>query len=409
MNTKSIIFAGISFAVFFSGNLHAQTALTVNSEAVVSVRAGAVMFVNGGVQLEKNSELNNHGNIFLNVAANRTADFTDNSANAYSYGTGNIVFSGNGIQHVKSINTFGRVEINNNGLTLLSNIKADNWLLKKGRINTGTNYAVVLSSNANAIESGTSNKGFTSSWFNGNLRRYLTPAVVNNYQFPVGDQAKVFLCEMDNLSLRPLNRLNYIDAKFNYSHPQKLNTIQKENGKNYASLSNIGIWHLVPDISPTAGSYDLKLFVDQYASLPDNHFTVLNNSTSNLWVLPPGSTSPASYSKVTPDAYSYARRNNISTFNQFGIAAGTDDGYSNAFTVYPDPVTNNEFFIKTGNTLIKEVRLFTTENREVNVGSLQYLKNSFVKVLLPPSLPKAAYIVRVITENDIKISRIIIQ
>lgn len=406
-----ILLTTITISGWATYNLHAQSILKVNSNAVVSLLPEAIIYVNGDVQLERNSELLNLGSIFLSKPLNESADFTDNSINDYAYGSGKIIFYGTGIQHIKSINKFGQIEVDNKELTLSSNIKSDKWLLKSGKINTGLFYATVVSTATDAVEPGITNEGFSHSWFNGNLRRYILPTVVNNYKFPVGNSTKVYLCELDNLSQRPLNQLNYIDAAFSNTQSQKVSTNKKENGKIYTSLSNIGIWHLLPDFNPTKGAYDLKLYFDKYAGYPDNCFSILNNTGNNLWILPQGSVLPTNGSQDRLSAGGYAKRNNLLSFNQFGI--GFNEPFATALplslTVYPDPVTNNEFFIKTGNNTIKDVKLFTIDNKEVNIGIVQFRKNDHVKVILPGTLPKAVYTVWINTANGIQTSRILVQ
>ena len=120
---------------------------------------------------------------------------------------------------------------------------------------------------------------------------------------------------------------------------------------------------------------------------------------------------PANGSPGRTAADGYAKRNNVSSFNLFaiGISGPLIDASPPLLTVYPDPVTNNEFFIRTKNLRVNDVKLFTADNSEVKVISFSPLKNDLVKITLPASLAKGMYTVRMNTDNGIRMSKIILQ
>src|SRR5882757_8939456 len=212
MKKKIISLAMLLLLTGFS--LQAQDILFVSGAATITVQNGAGLYINGGLLLNNNSTIVNNGTVTIARNGAGTADLTDNSTGTYNYGTGKFVFTGSGTQNVNSINQFERIDVDNTGLNLLSNIKSNTWYLKAGKINTGSFIAIATSAAAPAVQADVTNTNFANSWVNGNLRRFITPATVNNYQFPVGNATRVNIAEMDNLSADPLTGVNYVTASF---------------------------------------------------------------------------------------------------------------------------------------------------------------------------------------------------
>jgi len=293
---------------------------------------------------------------------------------------------------------------------LLSDTRADNWYLKNGRINTGSFYAIVTSPDADAIVAVIPNSKFSNSWFNGNLRRYITPGAVNNYAFPVGDGARAYMLEMDNLVSRPMQGISYIDAGFSATGGGTVTNLS-ENGKPYKAISNAGTWRLVPDVVPVSGAFDLKLYFNEFSGLSDNRFAILNKTNGTDWSLPAGSILPAAGTPGRTLAGGYARRNNLSSFNQFAIGINGDLAETKpvSLTVYPDPVTNNEFFIRAGNYTIRDFKVLGADGKEVNIAGSLVQKNNVIKVLLPSSLAKGIYSIRLNTSIGIQTARVVVQ
>lgn len=309
--------------VFICLNLYAQDVIKATAGSQITVQNGAVLFVNGGINLDNTSLLKNNGTITVARTGAGSADFTDVTSAAYTYGTGKFVFTGAGTQSVISVNQFERIDVDNTGLNLLTNITANNWYLKTGKVNTGLFIAVARSTAGNAVQADPANPNFTSSWFNGYLRRFITPATVNNYQFPVGDAAKMNMAEIDNLISDPLTAVNYVTASFGPKPGNDVGLNVSENGTAYNSINIGGVWYLVPDVNPGTGSYDLKLFFNGFPGLADNRFAILRrpDASSNAvdWIVPPASTLPLAGSLGRTVAGGYARRNKMTTFSQFGL------------------------------------------------------------------------------------------
>jgi len=302
----------------------AQEVLRVQNTATLTVQSGVEVTVFGDVVLNNGSTLTNHGTIRIRRnGASGTADWTDNTATPYYHGTGRFIFNSTGLQNITSNNTFEHIEMMGAGLTLNSNISANKWYLIAGPITTNAFTAITLSNAQLSVEADAANSNFANSWFNGNLRRFVSPATVNNYQFPVGDASKVNLAIMDNLSAQPLNNLTYIDAAFGPKPGTDAGLMVTENGTPYVSVNSGGVWYFVSDATPTAGRYDLLLYFNGFTGLQDNRFAILSrpagSSLASDWAVPPASTLNPNGGAGRMVADGYARRNNMGVLGQMGI------------------------------------------------------------------------------------------
>ncbi|MEO6818871.1 MAG: T9SS type A sorting domain-containing protein [Ginsengibacter sp.] len=310
-------------AILISRIAAAQDLLKLSGAATITVESGVTLYVNGGINLDNTALIKNAGIVIINKTNAGTADLTDNTITAYSYGAGKFVFTGTGVQNVKSINQFDRLDVDNGGLSLLSDIKSKVWYLKNGKINTASFTAIANASNATAIQADATNANFSSSWFNGNLRRSILTIFVNNYLFPVGDEAGVKMAEMDNLTANPLKGISYVTASFGPKPGTDAGLNVLENGFPYSSINDGGVWNITSDASATGGKYDLKLFFNGFKGLVDNKFgslgRVIGSSNAVDWKIPDGSVLPAIGTAGRMVADGYAKRNNMIGFGQFGI------------------------------------------------------------------------------------------
>lgn len=310
-------------AILISRIAAAQDLLKLSNGVTITVENGATLFVNGGINLDNTTQLNNAGIVILNKTSAGNADLTDNTITTYDYGTGKFVFNGTGAQNIKSINQFGKIDVDNSGLTLLSDINSKVWYLKNGKVNTGSFIAIANAPSGTAVQADAANANFSSSWFNGKLCRYITPGSVNNYSFPIGDATSVKLAEMDNLTANPLTGVNYVTVNFGDKPGTDAGLNVSENGNAYSAVNNGGVWFFVPDAVATGGKYDQKLFFNGFTGLTDNSFGTLNriSSSNNAadWQIPAGSVLPAAGNPGRTVAGGYAKRNSIVAFGQFGI------------------------------------------------------------------------------------------
>lgn len=501
---KKFTLSAVGILIAFTNNLNAQEVLRATNGAVITVQNGASLFVGGGITLENNSTLNNTGIIIIAG----TADFIDNTVIPYNYGTGKFVFTGTGTQNINSLNQFERIDVEDAGLTLSSDIKSNAWYLKAGKVNTGAFNAIATSTVNTAVEADVTNTNFTNSWINGKLRRYISPATVNNYQFPVGDATKVNIAELDNLTATPLTGVTYITASFGPKPGNDAGLNVSEFGTAYSSINTGGVWYLVPDANPTAGKYDLKLFFNGFTGLADNSFAILRrpDASSNAaeWIVPAGTTLPAAGNPGRTVTGGFARRNNISTFSQLGIgitlaplplqllsfgaakkdknvllewitlneintshfelfrgnqpaslqyldklaAAGFNTGSLNynyldkqplkglsyyqlkmvdnnntykwsqvvkinfddisSFTIYPNPVINNEFFIKYNSIKVNELKLIAADGKQVDCSFVN-INQDQLKVTLHSVLAKGVYTIQLNTNKGVKSTMVVVQ
>jgi hypothetical protein len=357
---KKLVWITASIALIV--NCHAQEVLRVQNGAVVTVQNNAPVTVLGGVTLENGSTLQNNGTITIkNNGPSGTGDWTDQTATGYNHGAGSLVFNGSSSQWVNSKNIFARIEVNTGGLNLATDINSTSWYLVNGTINTGSFKAIALGATANAVEADATNTGFNNSWINGTLRRYITPATVNNYVFPVGNSTLVNRAEMDNLTTDALNNITWLDAFFAPKAGTDAGLSVIESGTLYTSIHDAGIWHLIPDNQPTSGHYDLKLYVNGFSALVDNRFTILRRTEGSTngadWMIPAGSFVNPNGGAGRMVADGFALRRNCTTFSEFGI------GILNA----PLPVTLVNFDAL--RTSIREVKLnWETKTESNNKG-----------------------------------------
>lgn len=313
-------------AIFFNGQLSAQDVMKVQSGALLFVQNGTEMVLEGGLALDNGSTLTNNGAIRVKQnGSSGAANWTDNTIVAYNYGTGKVIFNGTGGHLVQSLNTFERIDADAAGhITLGSDVSAVKWYLVNGKVNSTAAFRAIATGTAQlSVEAAPTNSNFSNSWINGKLRRYLAPASVNTYTFPVGDATKVNLAVMDDLSASPLNNLSYIDASFGTKPGNDAGLVATENGQGYVAMNNGGVWYLTPDANPTSGNFDLLLYFNGFTGLADNMFGILRrtDSSSNAadWTVPAGTMLPANGQPGRTVASGYARRNNIGGFSQFGL------------------------------------------------------------------------------------------
>jgi len=306
-------------------NLNAQDVMKVQSGAIITIQNGGELVIKGGISLDNGSTINNAGTIRLvQNGASGPADWVDNTVTGYNYGTGKVVFNGNGGHLINSKSIFGQIDIDASGhATLGSDVQSNKWYLKNGKLTTSSFKAIALSDAQLSVEADFSNTNFSNSWINGNLRRYVSPVSVNSYTFPVGDAVKVNRAVLDNLSANPLNNLSYIDASFGPKPGNDIGLIASENGSYYLSINNGGVWYLTPDAAPVSGKYDLLLYFNGFTGLNDNMFSILRrpdaSSSAVDWVVPAGSNIPLSNQPGRTVTSGFARRNNIGSFSQFGL------------------------------------------------------------------------------------------
>lgn len=343
-----------------------QNILKATSGAVIKIEAGAGFYINGGLVLDDGSSFTNNGFVTLDGTGVTDANFTDNTSGSYHYGTGSFLFYGSGAQTLKSNNQFQVAQVNNAGLSLLSNASAGSWVLKTGKITTGPFMIVATATASTAMIADASNPGFQNAWVHGSVRRYVAPALVNEYVFPVGDAAKANIAEMTNLTADPLNGITYITASFGAKPGTDAGLNASETGMVYAAVNNGGVWYLTPDATPAGGKYDLNVFFGGFSGLIDNQFGLLRrpdaSSNGADWSVPAGSTLPLVNQPGRMLAAGYARRNSLTGFSQFAIGSTANVAL---------PLRLLHFY---ASSVGENIELKWTTTNEVNTANFQLLK-----------------------------------
>ncbi len=314
-----LLFACIAVGLY----AQAQEVLRVQNGGNLLVQSGVELTVYGDVTLLDGSTLTNHGTIRTRRNGSGTANWADATFIPYNHGTGTFIFNSTFLQTITSNNIFERIDMDGAGLNLASNISANKWYLINGPVTTNAFTAIALSNTQLAVESDLSNILFVNSWFNGNLRRFVSPATVNVYTFPVGNAIRANILGLDNLNAQPLNNLTYLNASFGPKPGTDAGLVVTENGTTYTSVNTGGVWYLTPDATPTAGRFDMLLRFNGFTGLQDNRFAILirpvASSDASEWAVPPGSTLNPNGGAGRMVADVYARRNNIGVLGQFGI------------------------------------------------------------------------------------------
>jgi hypothetical protein len=311
-----------SLLILSMSSLQAQDAVYLKNGTTITVQNGAVFTVKGNLTLENGSTLANQGTIYIGNTAPGTGHLTDLSATGGTYGTGRFIFNGTGNQTISTPYTFSRLEVNGSSLELQSNISAQKWYLQKGYVTTRSFTAIATDPSALAVEADPANPNFSQGWINGTLRRYITPTIVNSYQFPVGSTTRSNIAVLNNLSTDPLTGLSYIDI----SHAPKPGTdaglIITEAGTHYVSVAPEGVWYISSDAAPAGGKYDLSLYFNGFSGLTDNLFGILQRPAASTngadWVRPAATLATLNTPGRTV-AGGFASRHGLASFGQFGI------------------------------------------------------------------------------------------
>ena len=179
---------------------------------------------------------------------------------------------------------------NGSSLTLLDDCEVENNAsLQDGVINTGAYKLVLLHTDPSKLTNYSN-----ISYVKGNLRRYFTS---NNltYAFPLGKgytPTNYFLTDIINKSLIGVS---YIDGKFIDGFPtgysqQAFSDLGKQlsgtsvTTRNLKKLDQAGYTQLDPNQQPTGGSYDIKMYSENYtlSEWLDNHQCIMKRPTGSL-------------------------------------------------------------------------------------------------------------------------------
>lgn len=255
----------------------------------------------------------------LNYSINLRGNWIDTTGD-FEPRAGTVIFDGSTQQNVRSGGIpFYNVTVNNSGsgMSLGGTMEVTGVLSLSNGVVTTNNNRVYVSNSAAASITSYSNTSF----INGRLRRNMD-VNTDTYAFPVGNGAATtnyYLAEIVNNNLQGIT---YMDAQFrplaNHNDAQmNVNDIWLT----YSSMDPTGVWELEPNSQPTNGTYDVRLYIENFSGLTDNEFAVLKR--------PVGSTSGADWStgggllnplgglgRMLSDGFML--RTGLSSFSQFG-------------------------------------------------------------------------------------------
>lgn len=302
----------------------AQETLYLKNGATISVQSGAVLTVKGDVTVENGATLTNQGTIHIgSLAAPGTGHWTDHNTVPGTYGAGKLVFNGAGTQTIKTPHTLERIEVNTGALQLLGDVESKKWYLHRGIVHTGAYKVIVTEPAALAVEAAPGNPNYQIGWVHGTMRRYVTPATVNGYVFPVGANDRSNPALLNQLSAAPLTGITYIDMSHTPKQGTDAGLYVREGYPVYLSIAPEGVWNIMANANPTGGKFDLDLYFNGFSGLTDNHFGILQRPAGSAngadWVLPTGSTLPDPNTPGVTLADGYATRKGLTSFGQFGI------------------------------------------------------------------------------------------
>ena len=344
--------------VFFSCSKSiAQTGLYAASGSVITVQAGAGLYVNGAVSLANTSTLNNAGTVTIARPGVDTADFNDQSVAPYAYGTGKFIFTGSGVQNIKG-GTFYQVELNNaSGLKLLSNINVGNNLnLINGSISILAN---TLTLNGSITGSGfikgspASNLHITGVAGNINfdqtdsLSRSLKDLVLNNGTATLGNALNVY-----NEILLTTSTLN-LDGKHLTLKSTDLNTARIGNltGSTLSNANNVTMERFLklrtPGTGYGTGNYGraYRLVTPTVNTATSIKFNWMNNEMNNSIGVSINNAAPGYGTQITgaggnANGFDVTQSNEASLYNSANAvtptytAVGNTNGMLNALTGY---------------------------------------------------------------------------
>lgn len=316
--------AFLAISLFCWNLLGAQNALYLSTGSQVKIDSGTIVTVTGNITLDTGATLSHHGILYLKNNGSASTWYDPNTSGNGMNGTGKVVFQGNSGINYSGFTRFHNVTINGGPVIFTSPgtlTVTNRLLLQKGVIHIDSGSALHITNPASdAIASHASNEGYSKSYINGSLIRNIS-VDSSTYDFPVGNQSNVHLLSFINKFLTGVSSLT---ASFDIKQGTDAG-IDINQASSYITVNTNGVWYLQPLGSITGGSYGLRLSLDGFAGLIDDHFSILgrpfNSSIGEDWIIPSGSSIPEAGFSGRTVASGYTLRENMTNFTstQFGI------------------------------------------------------------------------------------------
>ena len=306
----------------------------------------------------------------LNVLSGREITIDGNfvvSGN-FSAGTGNVKFTGNAQQRIitqKILQFYNLTMQNAVGGSLLpdTSIIIQNQLaLSSGNIVMGGNDTVVVTRNtSNAIINHSEN-----SYVVGYLCRHINNNATVVYDLPIGYGApyEYYLASLNSKALKTTTKITAsvkpMERSILHFDPNETFAVS-DDAISYVYVQPEAMWTIEPDIQPTAGTYDVKLFLANMGNLNDNYFGIIKRikgGTDADWNATFGSVNSFNGDGRLRE-HGYALKKGATSFSEFGIGSGrsnplpvelllfdakiSDDGKTHV-EWYTATEINNDFF-----------------------------------------------------------------
>jgi len=244
----------------------------------------------------------------------------------FTPGTGNVLFNGSVQQHIitSQVAQFYKLTMNNTsstGLFIDTNIVVQNQLvLNDGNIYTDTDTIKIT----NAAESGVGTHS-ENSYVVGYLQRNIVNSGTNTYDFPLGYGApnQYFKASIIAKALKTTANITGSVMPLERSTGQLYQDI-RDSALAYHWLFPEAMWTLEPNVQPTGGTYDVKLWTVNIPMLMDNYFGIVKRpvgTTDESWIADFGYPNRLNGEGRLIE-HGYAMKKAASTFSEFGIGGG---------------------------------------------------------------------------------------
>lgn len=273
-------FTGVNkFANFVMDKASGQLILNDNIDIYESDSLKAGLFNQNGKTIRiKQNFYNSNGSLTHLSPSTGTYEFTGNSAQSYINLNSDITLN-NVIINQTSPSSITLGSGANNNMII-----AGSLTLTQGKIVTGNNEVTILNTSNTAITTGN-----TSSYVEGNLRRYLTNGATGTFDFPVGHATPGY--ELAKINFTTPTQIPNLLAKFTPWTTVPNGPSSSECSTSNYSLSpvlNHGYWTIDASANANTGTYNITLNNRSYNNnVGTGTFTVMKQSPagSGPWVL----------------------------------------------------------------------------------------------------------------------------
>jgi hypothetical protein len=256
------------------------------------------------------SALDLHGDVYMN--------------GSFVHGNGTVRFIGEAEQHYysnKKINFYNLIMNNSSatGLQMYKSLTVNNTIAFNDGLIFTNNDTIFATNNS----SGSITQHSDTSFVVGKFTRAIS-SNTNSYIFPLGryvnGEKKQFHCEIVNNMLLGVNS---ITAYFDYWSPNEDKNIAFVDLLSDVVVDRMfdeGRWIVEPNAQPLAGSYSIKLYMQNFSQLEDNNFVILKRplyGTKNDWTKGNG-IFPERNSPGRRVADGYAKLIGLTSFSEFG-------------------------------------------------------------------------------------------